>query len=399
MQSSPAINHVLVLDANQRSSLAVIRALGSLLEVRVYTSDSSVSSIGGCSKYSHKYLQSPSIEEKPEAFLSWLENVVQREKIAIAFPCTEMSSQLLLMNPKVLGSAQMPFSSLQNVMQLANKGDLINMARNIGIAYPKSTHYQRASQVDCNEITDYPVVIKPNLSLLWRGDSWQHSMVNIARSKNELKEYLKTSSWLENDAFMLQEYIEGHGAGIFAIYDKGKPVSFFAHRRLREKPPSGGVSVLSTSRELDPLLLENAKKLLNAANWHGVAMVEYRISKEGTPYLMEVNTRFWGSLQLAIDSGVNFPELLYQITLNQAVKPVQTYKVNVRLRWLLGDLDSLYLVLRDSRFSFREKLTRFIVFFIPHLLTTHHQVARRGDWGPGIEEIKQYFASFVAKNK
>ena len=29
-----------------------------------------------------------------------------------------------------------------------------------------------------------------------------------------------------------------------------------------------------------------------------------------SPYLMEVNGRFWGSLQLAIDAGVDFPALL-----------------------------------------------------------------------------------------
>ena len=38
-----------------------------------------------------------------------------------------------------------------------------------------------------------------------------------------------------------------HGVGVFALYDHGKPVGFFAHRRIREKPPSGGVSVLSES--------------------------------------------------------------------------------------------------------------------------------------------------------
>ena len=84
-------------------------------------------------------------------------------------------------------------------------------------------------------------------------------------------------------------------------------------------------------------------------------MIEYRVDNDGNIYLMEVNTRFWGSLQLAIDAGVNFPWLLYQIATGKQVKAVNHYLTDKRLRWLLGDLDSLYLVLRDGSFSNREK--------------------------------------------
>ena len=39
-------------------------------------------------------------------------------------------------------------------------------------------------------------------------------------------------------------------------------------------------------------------------------MMEYKQDRRtGTPLLMEVNGRFWGSLQLAIDAGVDFPYL------------------------------------------------------------------------------------------
>lgn len=70
-------------------------------------------------------------------------------------------------------------------------------------------------------------------------------------------------------------------------------------------------------------------------------MVEFRIAPDGTPYLMEVNGRFWGSLQLAIDCGIDFPWLLYELTQDLPVTQPQSYAVGRRLRWLLGDLDSL----------------------------------------------------------
>lgn len=56
--------------------------------------------------------------------------------------------------------------------------------------------------------------------------------------------------------------------------------------------------------------------------WHGVAMVEFKVTADGTAYLMEINGRFWGSLQLAIDAGVDFRWLLYQLAAGRPVDPV-----------------------------------------------------------------------------
>src|SRR5690606_34522562 len=75
---------------------------------------------------------------------------------------------------------------------------------------------------------------------------------------------------------MLQERISGPGIGYFACYDHGRLVASFAHRRLREKPPSGGVSVLRESVAVDQQALMYGSKLLERLAWHGVAMVEFK---------------------------------------------------------------------------------------------------------------------------
>ena len=75
-------------------------------------------------------------------------------------------------------------------------------------------------------------------------------------------------------------------------------------------------------------------------------MVEYKVSQAtGEPYIMEINGRFWGSLQLAIDAGVDFPRLLVEGNPNG---PVTSYRTGVKLRWELGDLDHLVARLRRS---------------------------------------------------
>jgi predicted ATP-grasp superfamily ATP-dependent carboligase len=114
------------------------------------------------------------------------------------------------------------------------------------------------------------------------------------------------------------------------------------------------------------------------------------VADDGTPYLMEINTRFWGSLQLAIDAGVDFPYLLYQLACAQKPDPVSSYKNGKRLRWLLGDLDSLYLTVRDRNVGTGDKLMAMLRFLKPAPFHTRHEVNRWGDLGPFWCELKQY---------
>ena len=79
-------------------------------------------------------------------------------------------------------------------------------------------------------------------------------------------------------------------------------------------------------------------------------MVEFK-QDEGTGrfYLMEVNGRFWGSLQLAIDAGVDFPKLLVAAATGGLPAPALDYRIGVRSRWWWGDVDHLLARLRSRR--------------------------------------------------
>jgi hypothetical protein len=69
---------------------------------------------------------------------------------------------------------------------------------------------------------------------------------------------------------------------------------------------------------------------------------------------MEINGRFWGSLQLAIDSGVDFPALLAALALGDSVAPPPPYRVGVRTRWFWGQVD--HLISRVPRRNRRREL-------------------------------------------
>lgn len=390
------MKRVLVLDANQRSALAVTRSLG-MRGIIVNTADETEQTLAGSSRYSKSHSTYPSPRTLPNDFIDFLAELIKKEHIEVLLPMTELTTTLLLGHKAVLPEVTLPFSDFDTVDSLANKCSLMRMAESLDIPIPRTWYADQSEHIPINlDELPYPLVLKPGRSWLNFNNEWVRNSVQYADNPLIAKEILASDPAFRTHPFMLQQCISGSGQGIFALYNHGKALAFFAHHRLREKPPTGGVSVLSVSVPTNQAMLSYARTLLDQASWHGVAMVEFKVDdNDGTPYLMEVNTRFWGSLQLAIDAGVDFPWLLYQLSCGKAPGAVEEYKCGVRLRWLLGDLDNLYLTLRDQQYSAMEKLAATRRFLMPSFFKTRYEVNRWGDLGPFWYELKQYVRDLV----
>jgi len=191
----------------------------------------------------------------------------------------------------------------------------------------------------------YPCVVKPRFSNAWNGQAFlpDHGPC-YAGDARELEAAVIARR--QGDAWpLIQGFVEGRGKGVFALCEHGRVVAWFAHERLRDVRPSGSGSSLRRAAPLDPRLRAPAERLLRAMEWHGPAMVEFRDDGTQDPCLMEVNGRFWGSLQLAIDAGVDFPRLWLAVLAGETVGQAPGYREDVVLRWLWGDVKRmLYIV-------------------------------------------------------
>ena len=123
-------------------------------------------------------------------------------------------------------------------------------------------------------------------------------------------------------------------------------------------------------------------------------MVEYKVEdRSGRPFLMEINGRFWGSLQLAIDAGVDFPAILAAISTGDPVAPSRgAYRVGVRSRWLWGELDVFLMYLTKSRSELKlpeghpSRLRSALQTLNPFYRDQHLEVLRLTDPGPWFHE-------------
>ncbi|MGD9726158.1 MAG: ATP-grasp domain-containing protein [Nitrospiraceae bacterium] len=247
----------------------------------------------------------------------------------------------------------MPIPDYKIFEETSDKYRLMKSALQLNVAIPDTIFVSGGDIRGISDrITSFPVVIKPGCSLIRTETGWQKTSVHYAKNADEVRNLYRQHEYLRRPS-LIQQRVLGEGQGIFALMNDGKPLALFAHRRIREKPPSGGVSVLRESIPLDKSLVEPALRLLQHVRWHGVAMVEFKIDHDSkVPVLMEINGRFWGSLQLSIDAGMNFPWLLFQMAAGRiASLPENGYQSGIKSRWLLGDLDHLLMRLRKPEAS------------------------------------------------
>jgi protein-tyrosine-phosphatase len=211
-----------------------------------------------------------------------------------------------------------------------------------------------------------------------------------------LESYAELELAVENedgfdDETLLQAYAPGEGVGIETLMHGGEPLVLFQHRRLKELPYAGGVSVLAVSEAVDAALAGHSLKLLRALEWEGPAMVEFRHDREsGAAALMEVNGRLWGSLPLSIAAGVDFPYLCWQLARGETPSAPREYRIGVRARWAAGDLRRVSEILARSRSQpvFREIRGREVREFLGDFdSATSDMVWSARDPGPAVYEL------------
>lgn len=387
------IDKVLVLDGNTRSALATTRSLGSR-GIYVVAGDSKRRTLSSTSRFCSGSFTYPPPDTAPEAFIGAVKDECSRRGLTVLLPMTEITTTTVLRHREKLARLVLPFVDCNTFEEVSDKWRLFELAERLNLPVPHTYLIRNlASLANVYPLLKYPIVLKPYRSNIEAKGRWIWSAVKYVTSIEQLEETVNKYEYFRHYPFLIQDYIVGDAQGVFALYDHGTPIAFFSHRRLRERPPSGGVSVLSESIAPNPVALRTARTLLDYAGWHGVAMVEFKVAFDGTPYLMEVNGRFWGSLQLAIDAGVDFPWLLYQLATGREVDKVDGYATGVKCRWLVGDLVSLCKVLFASRSSFCQhsygKLRSVFQFFKLFEKNTRYEVNRWRDVRPFLCELYQ----------
>ena len=387
--SGPQI--LLVLDGEERAALAVVRSLIRAGH-RVHVAARNRYAPAAASRGAVKHLLSSSPLSTPADYAREVGRVAAAIGAQVVIPITDASAEAILGRPEDLPpSVRLPFASRDVYRAASDKVRVHELAVSFGIGIEETRNVLRAGEPAPDVDALYPGYVKLHRSVVG-AESRTKTGVRFVADRDACTAVLRS---LPDEAFpvLVQRAVRGPGEGVFVARWGGRTIARFAHRRLREKPPAGGVSVFRESIALAPDVALACDRLLDALDWQGVAMIEgKRDLDRGGWRVMEINGRFWGSLQLAIDAGVDFPRLLLDAVTGLPLGEPTSWRQGLRLRWEWGDVDHLLIRLRRSRAELRlpadapGRMAALLQFLTHHPGRDRLEVLRLGDPLPFVAE-------------
>jgi len=320
-----------------RSSYTALRSLNRL-GVEVNLADSNSMGMGQESKLKNSFYKYTSFLDSPDNFIQDIGGILEKTNAKFLLPGHDETVALAKYRNMLPSDVILPVASFDQLEMANDKDRMADQAESLALSVPERIKWETIENLKSALFGKHgPWVVK-----LRKGNSAKG--VFYPGSNQETidlcKRLIDSYSLLPDRYPIVQLRVSGEGWGVSCLYWEGKRIASFTHRRLREKTQTGGTSTLRVSAR-NPILEDIAHKLLDAMNWHGLAMVEFKYSpktKEG--WFIEVNPRLWGSIHLAVSAGVDFPALLY-ITATQGPKAALNRLVpwteGVVARWYLGD--------------------------------------------------------------
>lgn len=324
-----------------RSTYNALRLL-SRKGIRVYSADSG--SIGMCqqSRYRVKaFRYHDPLAEDEKLFIKDVNRFASKIGPLVLIPSHDETEILAKHRDELSPDINLPIGSWESIHQANDKALMAKRAASIGISVPTIIPYDSLAGLrDSLAVIEDHVVVKLRKGNSAKGVFYpRDTKETVATVERLIRDFSLGSDRMP----IVQERVTGEGWGVSCLYWKGERIAHFTHRRLREKTETGGTSTLREARA-NPTLESMAFKLLDNLDWHGLAMVEFKydpLTDKG--WFIEINPRMWGSIGLAIGSGVEFPYLLYLCATRgpevaRSIFQKTVVKDSWKARWYLGDL-------------------------------------------------------------
>lgn len=334
---------VMVLDGGSRQSLAFIRSLGRLglqvIAAECFAEcDSRLPVLSFRSRYAAASCVLTSYAVDVAAFGREVCDTAQRHGVRMVVPASDGSIAALLpvRDELELAGTRLALASTDAVRAANDKSVTLAIAAQLGIKVPRTVRLGSADGVERAMATmRFPFVLKPCES--WGARSVNRLQAVDVADAEEVATVVRRFA-LSGTGCLAQEMISGSREGVTIFMVGDEAVAAFAHHEIRTTPALGGAAVLRESISLPPDTYSMSLKLLRTIGLQGLSEVEFRRDEAGVPYLMEINARPPGVLELAVASGVDFPRLVWERCMGKAEFATSTYRDHIRMRWLRGDM-------------------------------------------------------------
>ena len=317
---------------DDRKTLCVIRALASR-GVQVTVGGDRFLGQAFYSRFSHRRIRYPHPRDDTDGFVRCLTRHLAGREYDVLLPMCDYTTIPISVHREELSPyVRVPVPDYRSLCQTRDKLLTLGIARQLGIETPRTYCVHESQDLEAiAETVSYPCVVKPRQGAGAIGVMFPDSKAALMRAYSSLPS--ASDMVFVYDHPLVQEYVPGEVHDVCLLFNRGRARAALTQRRLRMYPRRGGVGILDETTD-EPVLRDQAIRLLEVLRWHGPAEVEFKIdSRDGTARLMEVNGRFWGTLDLSIQAGVDFPWLACRMAIDGDIDPRFEYRVGLRYRW------------------------------------------------------------------
>ncbi len=296
-------------------ALAVIRSLGKK-NIKTLVISENTNALSFYSKYCSARIAS---DKSVNLFSDFIED-------DLIMP-TEEASMIELSKNRKKYSCTLAFPDYSILETAFDKKKVLERAGELGIPFPKSIFVESLDSLDRKiDQIPFPAAIKPIRSLGGVGISFVNSP--------DLIKTMYIDSVKNFGPVIIQDkipYDERYSVAILMDFEQNMRRCCVL-KAVRCYPiDTGPASFVETVDRPD--LIAMGERILESIHYSGIAEIEFVIDKrDNEPKLMEINPRFWGSLQGAISAGVDFPALLFDLFQEGNVEKNIDYKLGVKTR-------------------------------------------------------------------
>jgi predicted ATP-grasp superfamily ATP-dependent carboligase len=333
---------ILVLDGHSAAALAVTRSAGMAGHLIAVGANQGLFAAAKLSRYCTIAFNYPASTEDTGAFVDSILEFARAHSINLILPITDWTlGPISRQRSRFASLCRIAMPSQIALDAVSDKYRTIKLAESLGIAVPRTLLVESVSDLARWEGTEFPVVVKDRFSVRWKNGNAVFGSVAYAYSAVELEKLVRPRLQIAGDV-LIQEFISGVGIGVSYFVAGGKTFLPFQWQRIREIDQRGSGSSARKSIALSPLGASLSAKLITEMGFEGLAMVEYKKTKDGRLILMEINGRPWGSIGLPIACGIDYPHYLIEWCLQGTLPPEHIpYRENILCRRAVAELTHL----------------------------------------------------------
>ena len=297
-------------------TLVAVRSLGRR-GVEVIAGDQYAMTPASLSKYSTGSFRYPDPSQEPEAFLDALEEVVIKHKPDdnrpyVLMPIHQESYLIAKFRERFEPHIKLVLPAIDQILQVHNKGTLAAYAKESGLPMPNTWIPKTVDefQTQLDEI-ELPAFVKIRESASGVGIKKVDTREELEKTFCKFVEHFELT---DKDLPIIQSAVPGEDYCVTTLFNHGELAACMTYRNLRAYPANRGSGVMRETVSA-PAMEKIADETLGPLGWHGVAELDFRWdgSDDSPPRLIEVNPRFWGGLIQAVESGWDYPWLVFQL--------------------------------------------------------------------------------------